>query len=340
MIKFVIVATFVAVALCATTKAECDTEVAADLGVAANAVCTECQGSASSSSVCSTTKDDTTNVDKSLKCTALTECYAQVEEDNAKKAAEAMTAKYGKYCPTDKTKCADKDNYCATWAKAKPSQCTENPDWMLQNCYNSCCPICTGKNTLLIGTCPEKDREDLCVKNTHSSCNDWATQKNSECDANPKWMKPNCMQSCCDVCKKDKDGCPTVKETCKNDYATPDAKAGSAKCEEWAKAGECTSNPNWMKKNCSKECCPICKPVAPKKAASPAPQRIIQQPQRIVQQPQRIVQQPQRIIQQQPQRIIQQQPQRIIQQPQRIQQPVYQPQVSFGGYQTGLPYYG
>lgn len=312
------------------TQAQCDANTKADFASATD-VCTECKGNAMNTGPCKveTDRDAATataaQLRKQLECVALQQCYAKIEEDKAKQASEKMAAKYGKYCPTDKAKCADKDGYCPTWANAKPSQCTENPEWMLQNCANSCCPICTGKNTLAAGSCPLKDREDLCVKNTHSSCNDWAIKTpRSECDVNPTWMKVNCMQSCCDTCKKAKDGCPTVKVTCKNDYALPDATAGSAKCGTWAKAGECTSNPVWMKKNCAKECCPICVPVAPARATVAQPRVVYQQPF-------------QQLIQQQPVRI--QQP--VYQQPvQRFQQPVYQQQQLFGGYQTGLPYRG
>lgn len=335
MMKFLLVAIFVAVVSAQNcedggplSKADCNACIAADAGLTKDTVCEVCRNSASTSKACEDSAD--------VVCNSLAQCYKDAEKNKAAKDAADMAAKYGKYCPTDKAKCSDKDSYCPTWAKAKPTQCTENPDWMLQNCQNSCCPICTGENTLSIGTCPEADREDLCVKNTHKSCHDWATTNPSECDENPKWMKPNCMQSCCDVCKKDKDGCPTVKDTCKNDYATPDAKEGSAKCEEWAKAGECTANPVWMKKNCGKECCTICKPVAPAKAAATT---VVRQPV-VYQQP--VYQQP---VYQQPRQVIQQvaQPRQVIQQVAQVAQPrqvVQQAAPLFGGYQAGLPYFG
>jgi len=320
MMKCILFAALIGVSIAATvpkTPAECQAGIIADGGVA----CAECQTTQQTSTACKAIVDTAILTQKVASCAALVECYKKAEEDKAKKAAEDMAAKYGKYCPTDKAKCVDKDGYCPTWAKNKPSQCTENPEWMLQNCWNSCCPICTGKNTLAAGTCPLKDREDLCVKNTHSSCNEWATATpQSECDKNPNWMKVNCMQSCCDVCKKDKDGCPTVKATCANSYATPDATKGNAKCGEWAKAGECTSNPVWMKKNCAKECCTICKPVAPARAQIAQPRVVYQQPyQQVLRQPVQVLRQP-------------------------VQQ-VYQPRVQqfaprFGGYQTGLPYAG
>jgi len=284
------------------TNAECEATVGKEVGVAAKDVCAVCRGSKASSAACAAAKKDTSTVAKittSLQCSALTECYQTIAEAKAAAATTAAEAKYGKYCPTDKAKCANKDSYCSTWATQKPSECTANPDWMLQNCQQSCCPICTEKNTLKLDECPGKDRADLCVKNTHSSCHSWATSTPSECAANAKWMRPNCMQSCCDVCKKDTDKCPTVKQTCQNDYAVPTAKEGSAKCEEWAKNGECTKNSKWMHSNCSKECCSICQPVAPPKAPV-ARQQVIRQPyQTIAQpryQPRQVINQPRQVV--------------------------------------------
>merc|ERR1712216_801472 len=141
------------------------------------------------------------------------DCYKMVEKNikaAEKKARKEMEKKYAAYCPTDRARCFDTQNFCRTWAAAKPSQCTENPDWMLPNCANSCCPLCTGVNTLKSGSCPTEKRGDLCVKNTHSSCHAWA--KKGECTKNAKWMRSNCMQSCCEPCKQDANKCPTVKD--------------------------------------------------------------------------------------------------------------------------------
>lgn len=308
MMKFVIFATLI-VAFAATeledaTRATCKADSNAEA-----IKCPACVGKETSSE-CTKAAADDANLMLSLSCSVLVECYKQAAKNVARKAAEKMNEKYAKLCPSDKAKCVDKDSYCPTWAKGKPSQCTENPDWMLLNCQNSCCPICTGKNTLAIGTCPKKDREDLCVKNTNDSCHAWATQTpESECDKNPDWMKVNCMQSCCDTCKKDKDGCPTVKKTCKNSYA---ATEGNKKCEDWAKAGECRVNPVWMKKNCAKECCPICQPVAPAKGVT------------------QTITTPVRLAQQLPRQQV------VYAQQYQLPQPIRQ-SVAFGGYNTGIP---
>lgn len=186
----------------------------------------------------------------------------------------AMKEAYAKHCPTDATKCTDTDSSCGTWAALKPSECTTNPDWMLPNCAKSCCPICTKKPEApkpvapKVPTCPTKAAD--CKKNTRKSCHGWATQKDKpQCTANAGWMIPNCMESCCEVCKTDaKTGCPTVRETCANSYAVPDADAGDKKCIDWAKAGECKTNQVWMQKNCSKSCCPICEAKPPARATA------------------------------------------------------------------------
>lgn len=233
--------------------------------------CPACKVSKKDSKAC--------KADKTLACAALKKCYKDVDKAE-EKAADAMLQKYSKYCPASRANCRDQAGLsCPAWARQSPSQCTENPDWMLPNCAASCCPVCTGMNTLKIGTCPKKDRIDMCVPNAHASCHAWATQASKECKKNPKWMHVNCMQSCCDTCKHDAAGCPTVKENCKNTYNKPSAKKGQESCVNWARNGECRANPDWMNKNCAKECCPICialqpaqfpqAPVAPVLRAAP-----------------------------------------------------------------------
>jgi len=210
---------------------------------------------------------------------------------------------YEKYCPTDKAECVDLVASCPTWAAMKPSECTANDDWMLPNCQMSCCPICTGKvkTPVKTYTCPKKGQEALCVANKQESCDGWS--KKDECTANNKWMIPNCMQSCCETCQFEKDGCPTIKAKCTNTYEDPDAdkdskkEEGSKKCGIWAKAGECSVNPDWMKKHCADECCPVCTAAAPTKAP---------------------------VVYQQPRVAYQQQPIQQIAQP------------AFGGYSTGI----
>lgn len=195
------------------------------------------------------------------------EAQAKVDEDQAalKKMSED-SAKTLQFCPTDKAKCVDSDaSWCPVWEKDK--QCYANPDWMLVNCAKSCCPVCTGKNNLGLTQCPGDDRKDLCAKNNDKSCAAW--QKAGECPKNAKYMIPNCMTSCCKSCWFDKDGCPNEKSRCATLLGATgtdkEKKDGIAKCDAWAKLGECTVNPKYMLKNCAKQCCPVCASAAPAK---------------------------------------------------------------------------
>jgi len=61
-------------------------------------------------------------------------------------------------------------------------------------------------------------------------CDHWA--QSGECKTNPKWMLPNCAQSC------SRHGC--------DDYDDD--------CSAWAAAGECTKNPSYMLSYCRKSC--------------------------------------------------------------------------------------
>jgi hypothetical protein len=208
--------------------------------------------------------------DEANACVAYDKCVKDA-------ANAAQEEKYKAFCPADKAKCAgsDKSVNCAAWAKA--GECAANADWMLSNCQNSCCPVCTGTSLLKEGVCPTTS--DLCTANSADkgvTCDAWATldhtNADSECVKNSVYMNKYCMQSCCSACFLDKNQCPTSKTRCSNLYAesTPtniltDAavKDNTASCAKWAKAGECAANSKWMMEYCSKDCCPICIPKAP-----------------------------------------------------------------------------
>lgn len=271
-------------------SAACEFKAIPDGSAASTAACAKCVTSAKSSS-----KD--CKAAMALKtpdpgCFQYVECLKKEEkaaedkkkEDDKKKANKAKKEKALKECPQKKDDCKKNNNgNCPTWFKA--GECIENFEWMVPNCQSSCCPICSGENTLEDGQCPSKKRKDLCIANSKDeahTCEEWATQdiatgdavkfdnKKSECTVNKDWMVPNCMQSCCETCFYDGDMCPTAKSRCTNTY-DKDLADDNKKCEGWAKAGECDANSEWMHENCSKECCDICKPKAPAaKAAEPA----------------------------------------------------------------------
>lgn len=306
MNKLFIISLLLAVAFAAAAK---KVKTNQDCEKASVPACGKCAFGKQTSKACIAAETTGKNA---LTCTIQVLCFADVKkaaDKAAKKARKKLAALYSASCPTDKAQCRDTSQNCRTWASKKPSDCTANPDWMLPNCAMSCCPLCTGQNTLQFGSCPPKKRKDLCVRNMHKSCHVWATKKN-ECTKNTKWMKTNCMQSCCDTCKKDVNKCPTVKQKCMNKYASnPVDSKKAAQCTAWKKNGECRTNMKWMMSNCAKECCPICAPKAPAQA-----------------------------------QVVQQAPRTVVSgvysnfRPQGVQQVVQQG--VYGGYSNGIPYVG
>jgi hypothetical protein len=225
--------------------------------------CKQCQKYETSNKAC---KKAVKAAKSKAACTAKVTCIKTVEKlkkKKDKKALKKLEDRYGKYCPTTRAQCGDRSPNCPTWANRNPSECTNNPTFMLANCAASCCPICTGRNTLQVtpGLCPS--RPDLCSPNTHPSCHEWATGKNKECNKNRQWMRTYCMQSCCKNCKVDGNNCPVDRNNCKNSYKKPNKKKGQEACRAWAQNGECQSNFKWMNKNCARECCPICNAFEP-----------------------------------------------------------------------------
>jgi len=182
-----------------------------------------------------------------------------------KKAAEGKAAADAKAtalagCPTDKAKCTNANGYCATWAK--DNQCVANSEWMIPNCAGSCCPLCNGEADAAAAlVCPAADKSASCETDSRTSCAKWAEK--GECEKNAKWMIPNCQASCCDTCNRAANGCPAVTKLCSDDY-------DAAKCAAWAEKGECTKNPKFMNKNCSKSCCSLCAPKPPATATATA----------------------------------------------------------------------
>lgn len=211
-------------------------------------------------------------------CKKIENCYKKIDKTPFGREA-ALDAMYKAFCPTKKKKCRDSDPaWCPTWAKK--NECQTNAKFMIPSCQNSCCPICNSKTGVKEGSCPSTDSPELCQINTHESCETWARRpgKKSECKKNPRWMNTYCMQSCCPACKRDLDGCPAVKEGCDTRNKQPTKAKGKAKCERWAKAGECENNKKWMNKNCANQCCTLCTTaLAPKASpvAAPAAPQVI-----------------------------------------------------------------
>jgi len=175
------------------------------------------------------------------------------------KAAADKKAAALKGCPTDKAKCTNANGYCATWAK--DNQCVANSEWMIPNCAGSCCPLCNGEaDAAAAKVCPTADKSASCKADSRTSCAGWAAK--GECEKNAKWMIPNCQASCCPTCNRAANGCPAIKTLCTDDH-------DADKCAAWAEKGECTKNPKFMNKNCSKSCCSLCAPKPPATVAAP-----------------------------------------------------------------------
>lgn len=166
------------------------------------------------------------------------------------------------------TRCVDKNWNCFQWARM--GQCTRNPTYMKPNCPKSC---------------------SLCCQDSRFECNGWARQ--GECSRNPTYMKSNCKKSCglCSgvqtpgwsswtkwsVCSRTCGGgsrkrtrncsnpapqngdrtCQGPNEqtvTC-NSRPCPVCKDNNIiQCPHWAKIGECTRNPAYMRTSCRKSC--------------------------------------------------------------------------------------
>merc|ERR1712168_1265105 len=141
--------------------------------------------------------------------------------------------------------CEDKNDGCVDWAKR--GECTNNPEWMKDNCALSC-EQCGGPD-------PNPD-----CKDKNDGCAAWA--KSGECEKNPIWMKDNCALSCdqCDGPNPTKDPNPDPNPTPDPnpdpypDYCVDKDKEG--KCDYYKGQGFCTRPDlkDWIKTACRKTC--------------------------------------------------------------------------------------
>ncbi|KAK7478304.1 hypothetical protein BaRGS_00030456, partial [Batillaria attramentaria] len=128
---------------------------------------------------------------------------------------------------------------CRHWAAH--GECTNNPDWMIANCRESCAKC-----------------EDGTCKNLFDDvqCKIWAEEM--ECVMNREWMHTNCAMDC---------GVPEVWTTTQPDTATCYNEHNDVECDIWAQTGHCDINPVWMIPNC-KKACRRCYPVTTTAVAS------------------------------------------------------------------------
>ncbi|KAJ8310113.1 hypothetical protein KUTeg_011978 [Tegillarca granosa] len=123
---------------------------------------------------------------------------------------------------------------CYIWARQ--GECVRNKNFMEQNCRKAC-GLCGTEN---------EPRSNFCEDHYDTAkCEKW--KANSDCIIAEEFMKKNCRQTCgfCDSSSLNK---PPPGTNCANTYQD------SAKCEEWARKGECAANPLWMPQNCQKAC--------------------------------------------------------------------------------------
>jgi len=149
---------------------------------------------------------------------------------------------------------ADRNKNCEYWAGV--GECKKNPDYMLQNC----CESCSGGTT---SNCANKN----------DNCDGWKAYCTST--SYISWMAENCAKTCgkcggtADPCAANpcKNGGRCTKSgssftcTCAQGFtgstcATRACKDSDTSCPSWARSGYCTSRSyrTWMRTNCKKSC--------------------------------------------------------------------------------------
>jgi hypothetical protein len=130
-------------------------------------------------------------------------------------------------------------------ALASMGHCESNRPFMSR----FCCQSCTAQMSRFV------------CKDHVQSCSRWALEY-GECSDNKPFMRKKCCASCCTdtdphcgdraaagLCQTDQN----VREEC-CDSCCQDAEEHGDQCGNWAAAGECTSNPMFMRANCCHSC--------------------------------------------------------------------------------------
>jgi len=185
---------------------------------------------------------------------------------------------------------------CAFWART--GECESNPSWMLAFCQRAC-----GSQQRGMRQARNKRREARC-RDVYHECGEWASR--GECEANRAWMEGKCRVGCklcvpapeppcldgnaeCPLwaaegeCSKNKEymaaQCKSSCGVCPAEdplpTATGDAPVASPscldeeeECGEWAAAGECSANAEYMSQHC-RGSCGLC--LKPAKSSQPGP---------------------------------------------------------------------
>lgn len=179
-------------------------------------------------------------------------------------------------------KCSDRNptEECSAWASH--GECTRNPGFMRAHCRKSC-NLCS-EGLAARGSATPADEAALLggemdgkCKDVEEMCSAWA--KGGECDRNTKFMHSQCRKSC-GLCvdesaeQEAKDAKarrhkaalsrtlpqlgankqPAESPALESPGPAVQCVDANSRCGDWAKAGECSRNPQFMRSNCMKSC--------------------------------------------------------------------------------------
>ncbi|XP_066290427.1 apolipoprotein(a)-like [Branchiostoma lanceolatum] len=138
--------------------------------------------------------------------------------------------------------CVDRNQYCASWSSQ--GYCRTNYAYMAQSCRRAC-GFCTVSGSGTDGSMPTTN----CMDN-HYHCPSWATRGFcARGNSHYTYMMRYCRKSC-RKCTTEGTGTGAGGQGGGNN----DCRDTHQHCEDWAKRGECTKNPNYMHVRCRPSC--------------------------------------------------------------------------------------
>merc|ERR1712151_380312 len=168
-------------------------------------------------------------------------------------------------------RCTDEDSQCVAWAKE--GQCSSNPEYMRQNCKSSCSlcgspvqtPSAPAGHGTQNGTVPAWCQfvptpfQDVACRGPSRSCQckDWCRSTSA---ASRQW-NPECC------------GCSADLPSSLGSDGGVRCTDEDSQCIAWAKAGQCSANPAFMRRSC-KSSCNLC--GSPDQAPRPAEHHHVQ----------------------------------------------------------------
>ncbi|XP_078687757.1 uncharacterized protein LOC144919944 [Branchiostoma floridae x Branchiostoma belcheri] len=137
--------------------------------------------------------------------------------------------------------CADRNQYCESWASQ--GYCRSNYAYMVQSCRRACgfCTVSGGGSTSMT--------TNNCMDN-HYHCPSWATRGFcAQGTSHYAYMMRYCRKSC-RKCTAEGTGTGSGGQG----GGDRDCRDTHQHCEDWARRGECTKNPNYMHVRCRPSC--------------------------------------------------------------------------------------